>query len=260
MKNHVNHVNPVKKILFGLSSYIKEVQNYKQMKEIKKILIGLIVVAIIFGISTYLGAKINFGIEFISKSFGVHLLMLLFSFSMIYLFKDKLTYKISLPKFKTVVKPILFALLLTIIINITGTVIGKLFGQKIEIHALLSSMNPMQILIFVFFMASVSEEFLFRGFLLNYLKPLSNSGITIFHRKISTPVIISGLVFGLAHIILFVSGASLFFALRVVFFTAVLGIVAGYYQEKYDNHAYAIIVHMSANFMGFISALILSFT
>jgi membrane protease YdiL (CAAX protease family) len=36
----------------------------------------------------------------------------------------------------------------------------------------------------------------------------------------------------------------------------VLGLIAGYYQEKYDNNAYAIIVHMSGNLMGLIGALI----
>jgi len=34
--------------------------------------------------------------------------------------------------------------------------------------------------------------------------------------------------------------------------------IAGYYQEKYDNNAFAIIVHMSGNLMGVIGALLMN--
>lgn len=36
-----------------------------------------------------------------------------------------------------------------------------------------------------------------------------------------------------------------------------LGIVAGYYQEKYENNFYAIIVHMAGNLMGVIGAIMM---
>jgi hypothetical protein len=35
-------------------------------------------------------------------------------------------------------------------------------------------------------------------------------------------------------------------------------LVAGYYQEKHNNNAYAILVHMAANFMGVIAAFLMS--
>lgn len=40
-------------------------------------------------------------------------------------------------------------------------------------------------------------------------------------------------------------------------FTFALGLIAGYYQEKYDNHAFAIIVHMAGNLMGLVSILMM---
>jgi len=46
------------------------------------------------------------------------------------------------------------------------------------------------------------------------------------------------------------------FLIRMVLFTSVVGLIAGYYQEKYDNHAYAIMVHMAGNLMGLISILL----
>jgi membrane protease YdiL (CAAX protease family) len=174
--------------------------------------------------------------------------------------KNNLNFNISLPKFKNVLKPIIIGIVLTIVINILMTIATKLVGGKIEEHPLLSKMNPIQVLIFVFIYASIVEEILFRGFLLNLLKPLKTSGITIFKRKISFSVIISALAFGLAHLILIKTGVDSSFLLRVVLFTTTLGLVAGYYQEKYDNNSYAIIVHMSGNSVALIGAFLISIT
>ncbi len=82
--------------------------------------------------------------------------------------------------------------------------------------------------------------------------------VNIFKRKISVPVIISAIVFGLAHLILITTGAGGLFLLRVVVFTTVLGVIAGYYQEKYNNNAFAIIVHMSGNSLAVVGTLLMS--
>ena len=70
-------------------------------------------------------------------------------------------------------------------------------------------------------------------------------------------MILSAVVFGLIHLVLLNAGAGGFLVFRIVIFTTVLGLVAGYYQEKYNNFTYAVIVHMAGNLMGLISALIL---
>jgi membrane protease YdiL (CAAX protease family) len=127
-------------------------------------------------------------------------------------------------------------------------------GGEIEKHPLLSQMTPLQVLIFVFFYASIAEELLFRGFLLNFLDSDNFKGITILKRKFSTPVITSALMFGLAHLILLTTGVGILFILRIVIFTFVLGLFAGYYQEKYNNNIFAIIVHMSGNIFAVLGA------
>lgn len=38
----------------------------------------------------------------------------------------------------------------------------------------------------------------------------------------------------------------------------VYGLIAGYYQEKYDNNAYAVIIHMAGNSIGVIGALLMN--
>lgn len=94
--------------------------------------------------------------------------------------------------------------------------------------------------------------------MLNLLKPLNTKGITVFKRKISLPVILSAIAFGLAHLILIKYGVGVLFLIKIVLFTTSLGIVAGYYQEKYDNNAYAIIVHMGGNLFGVVGAILMS--
>lgn len=228
------------------------------MKNIERIVYGLVLTAVIFLTANFISFRIHLGIDFIPDSFVTHSIMLLLSIIAIFAMRNSLNYRISLPGFKNVLNPIIIGIVLTIVINILMTIVTKLVGGKIEAHPLLSKMNPIQVLIFVFIYASIVEEILFRGFLLNLLKPLKTSGITVFKRKISFSVIISALAFGLAHLILIKTGVGFLFLLRIVLFTASLGLVAGYYQEKYDNNAYAIIVHMSGNFVALIGVFLTS--
>ncbi len=228
------------------------------MKNKERIIYGLTITIVVFAIATFTGSKLPLGIDFLTDNFVTHSFMLLLSIVAIYSLKQYVNYKISFPKFKKIFKPILFGLLATIVVNISMAIITKILGGKIEPHAALMKMSPIQIFLFVFIYASIAEEILFRGFLLNFLKPLKTKGINIMKRKISVPVIISAFAFGLAHLILIFTGAGGLFLLRIVVFTIVLGLIAGYYQEKYDNNAYAIIVHMSGNSIAVIGALLMN--
>ena len=143
--------------------------------------------------------------------------------------------KIIIPHFKKLIKPILFGLLVTIIANISMTILTKILGGEVETHEAFTKMTPLQIFVFVCIYASIAEEILFRGFLMNILKPLKLKGIKIFKRNISIPVIISAVAFGLAHLIVITTGAGGLLLLRIVVFTTILGLIAGYYQEKYEN-------------------------
>lgn len=185
--------------------------------------------------------------------------MLILSVVAILAMGDKISYVISWPKFKTLLKPIALGIALTIVINIVMIMVTKLAGGNLEGHPLLSKMIPLQVLVFVFIYASVAEEILFRGFLMNLLSPLKEKGIKVLKRKISIPVIVSAITFGLAHLILITTGAEMLFLVRVVIFTTLLGLLAGYYQEKYNNNnAYAIIVHMAGNSLAVLGAILMN--
>ncbi len=202
---------------------------------------------IIFGISTVSGRFIKTGVSFLQGSFMTHTIMLILSVLMIYAMKKQVNYRISIPSARSVIMPFLTGLFSSFFINIFLAVITAVSGGKMGSHKMLEQMTPLQVFILVFIYASIAEEFLFRGFLLNMLKPLNKYSIRIFLLRLSLPVIISGILFGFAHVILITTGAGFLFVGRIVVFTAVLGIIAGYYHEKHDNHAYAIIVHMAGN-------------
>jgi membrane protease YdiL (CAAX protease family) len=228
------------------------------MKNNKRIIYGLIITIAVFAIATFSGSELHLDIDFLPNTFVTHTSMLLLSIIAIYSLKKNVNYKISLPEFRKILKPILFGLIATIIINVSISIITKILGGEIEAHPLLMKISPLQAFIFIFIYASIAEEILFRGFLMNILKPLKIKGISILKRKISVPVIISAFAFGLAHLILITTGVSGLFLLKIVIFTTTLGMIAGYYQEKYDNNAFAIIVHMSGNLMGVIGALLMN--
>ena len=218
---------------------------------------GLLITIAIFLIAAFAGNLINLNHPFILNSFVTHTTMLLLSIVVIYSFKKRVNYKICIPKLRTIFKPILFGLLATVVVNVfMAAITGGLDGNQ-EAHPLIAKASPIQVFLFIFIYASIAEELLFRGFLMNILQPLKTKEINILKRRLSLPVIISAVAFGLAHLILITAGASGLLILRVVVFTTVLGLIAGYYQEKYDNNAYAIIVHMAGNWFGFVAAVMM---
>ncbi len=228
------------------------------MRNKERIIFGTVITITIFILSIFLGRKLHLNVEFIPSSFVTHSSMLIFSISLIYAFKRYVNYKIKMPQFKRLLKPILFGFLSSIVVNIFMITMTRILGAKVENHIIFNKMSPFQFFLFVFIYASISEELLFRGFLLNILKPFNTKGLKIFKRKVSLPVMFSAVLFGLVHLLLIRTGASGFFLLRIVVFATIIGLIAGYYQEKYDNNAFAIIVHMSANLMGVIATLLMN--
>ena len=231
---------------------------YSEMKNNEQVLYGLVITIVVFAISTVTGRELHLNIDFLPNSFVTDSVMLLLSIIAIYTFRKYVDYKISVPEFKKIIKPILLGVLATIVVSILMAIITKIFNGKIEAHPLMLKMSPLQVFIFIFIYASIAEEILFRGFLMNILKPLKMKGISVLKRKISVPVIISAFAFGLGHLILITTGVGGLFLLKIVVFTIVLGLIAGYYQEKYGNNAFAIIVHMSGNLMGVFGAVLMN--
>ena len=220
------------------------------------LLSALILAIVVFGVSVFCGYHWNLNCDFLPQTFLTHIVMLILSVGLILAFKNKVSYRIAMPKLKQVFRPMRDGLLVAILVNITLGILFHFLGEKPETHPAIDGMSALQCLIFIVFLASIAEEHLFRGFLQNYLKPLSDKGFNLFRWRISFPVLIGAIAFSLAHLILLSSGVSGFFMTRILVFTFLLGLIAGYYQEKHDNIAFAIIVHASANLLGLLSILL----
>ncbi|MDR0659431.1 MAG: CPBP family intramembrane metalloprotease [Prevotellaceae bacterium] len=223
------------------------------MKDYERVIYGLAITAAIYFIAIFSTNWIRFSGGFTPGSFVTHSVMLLLSIAAIVIFKKSVDFNISMPKLKNIIMPIIVGVAITFLSGILMSIITKMLGQEVEAHPSLLTMGPLQVFLFVFIYASIAEEFLFRGFLLNILKPLSKYKVSIF----SIPVIISALTFGLGHLVLISADVSGLFIMRILVFTTAMGLAAGYYQEKYKNISYAIVVHMAGNLFGLVSTFLI---
>ena len=123
-------------------------------------------------------------------------------------------------------------------------------------NALLPDYSFAQTVIFVWLYASICEEILTRGLIQSFLAPLTMYGISISGLRISLPVLVGALFFGLMHLGLLTTGADLLQVIIIVAFATVLGVIAGYHREQTGSIIPAIIVHMFGNIGGYCMGLL----
>lgn len=226
------------------------------------IFLGFTITIITFVISQIAGYYINLPIKFLAETFDTHTIMLILAIISIIVFKKQglINFPNDKFQFKHIWKPILIMIIGFIFIQLFVTLLLLPFGVKPTdtnpLSEKASEFGTLKILLFVVIYASIAEEFLFRGFLLNSLTSLKTKGIRIFKLKISLSVILSAIVFGLAHLILLTAGADFSFIVRIVLFTTTVGLIAGFFYEKHQNILYAIIVHSVANIPMLIATLV----
>ena len=143
-----------------------------------------------------------------------------------------------------------------IIIGVSLTALLRVFGNKSTGLDLGYSFG--QTVIFVWLYASVCEEILARGLIQGFLEQLKMYGFSVAGVRISLPVLIGALFFGLMHAALLTTGADLHSVLMYVVFAALLGLVAGYQREQTGSIIAAIIVHASGNVGGTVAEMVLN--
>ena len=230
----------------------------KKNLALSRLIVGLLLTFSVSAVAVVLRNVVKLDSEFFPSFALSGSIILVLAIVLIVAFRKQLDYRIAVPKFNQIWKPILFGLLTTLVLNLLTGIITTALNGRIESHPALRNTTVLQFLLFTFILAPVAEEHLFRGFLQNYLKPLGNKGITVFHRRISLPVLIAALAFSLSHLGLLASGVGTAFMIRTALFTFVLGTIAGYYQEKYNNIVLAILVHMAGNLLGMLPVVLLS--
>ena len=232
----------------------------KTMKTNTRTSLGIVATIVIYAVSVVIPRFIKIPFDAIPPTFLTHTSMLLLSCTLIWYFHSKRMIKFILAGIspKVFFRIIATSVVAFIAVNVLSVVVFKIFHISVQEKA-----NPFlnftlfQYFAFVFIFASIAEEFLFRGFLLNMIEPLKNRGISLLKVRLTAPVMISGVLFGMAHFILLTSTASIPFVFRIVFLTTTIGIIAGYFQEKYENNTLvAIVIHMTVNALGMIGLLI----
>ncbi len=229
------------------------------MSKSTTLIIGILATIAIFGIAYLSSYIVNFDSDFIAPSFFTHTVMMVISVIIIILLVKKgiIIFPFKKVKFKYYLFAFITTIVAIIIANVLATIILKITGHSIDPsgkgHAVVASYSSLQFFIFIFLYASICEEFLFRGFTLNVLAPLKSYGFRVNEGIfISIPVILSGILFGLAHLVLLNTETSGPVVFRIVIFTTFLGLVAGYFQEKHKSILPAIIIHMIGNLPGLI--------
>ncbi len=230
----------------------------KKNLALSRLLVGLLLTFSVSAVAVVLRNVVKLDSKFFPNFALSGFIILILAVLLIVAFRKQLEYRISVPKFNQIWKPVLFGLLTSLVINILTGIITTAFHGKIEGHPALMNASVLQFVLFTLILAPVAEEHLFRGFLQNYLKPLGDKGITVFHRRISLPVLIAAMAFSLSHLGLLASGVGTAFMIRTALFTFILGTIAGYYQEKHNNIIPAILVHMAGNLMGMIPVVLLN--
>ena len=105
-----------------------------------------------------------------------------------------------------------------------------------------------QVVVVVWISASVAEEVFTRGLVQGFLEPLKDYGLRLYRMRLSIPVIVGALFFGLMHLALLSTGAAVGAVAVVSLLAVILGLIAGYYREKTGSLLPAIVVHFLFNF------------
>ena len=195
-------------------------------------------------------------IDFFPSGFSNQFVIFLFSSIVIYFFNKTgvIEFKIKPISLKQILSPFLITI---IFITVVQLIFTSLFGSSSEHQGNMPTLTITAQFFTIVIFASISEELLFRGFLQNMLAPIQKFGIKLLKIRLSLPVIISGIFFGLIHFAIMSFGASFPYTITIVLSAVVLGVIAGYFQEKNDNFLFAPIIHMAANLSGLILSMVM---
>jgi membrane protease YdiL (CAAX protease family) len=142
-----------------------------------------------------------------------------------------------------------------LITGIAVTALNSIFPIKGGEH-FASEYSIWETILYVWLLASISEEVLTRGLIQGFLMPLKEYGFKVIRRFISLPVLISALFFGAIHLMLLTTGMNPYMVGAVVVSCFVLGILAGYVRERSRSTIPAIIVHLVFNIGGTVIGLL----
>ena len=131
-------------------------------------------------------------------------------------------------------------LMIPIILGSIGRLVPRILEDRFQ------GLEPFQIVLFILLYAPIVEEFVMRGIILTYLRPLSLYRIKIFRIHLSVPVLISSILFEVMHFSLNTtySPVQLIWLLVSI---SIGGLFFGYWFEKTRNIFIPILCHFVFN-------------
>ena len=114
----------------------------------------------------------------------------------------------------------------------------------------------LQTVLFIWILASISEEVLTRGLVQSIMGPLASIRIRLILFNVGLPTLISAILFSAMHIVVFFSGATVSATIVIMVFALFVGLLAGHARDTSDSVYPAIVVHMFANMGGLLGGII----
>ncbi len=233
--------------------------SFKKMTHTRLVILWAFIISFgVFVASQFIAAPIakvlinDFGIDFNTRQSVFKIVMLVISIIIMLLLNNGSLKDFGFTKPKTINY---FRLVwLTIVVNVLSVLISSIvflgvlnyFFPQDGLNYMVSEKNILTTIVTIWLLSSLSETVLTRGLFQSFLRNLKY--IKFF--KLSLPVILTGLYFGLLHITVFFAGKSIWFTFQLFFITSCTGIVAAYYREKSDSIFPAFLVHVLANVVG----------
>ncbi|MCK4395436.1 CPBP family intramembrane metalloprotease [candidate division WOR-3 bacterium] len=227
------------------------------MRIVFAILLGLLILLInhfVKEIITIIKPDLMKSKIWLSPSIG-HLSMLVFSIlTMLIVSKRKLSHYgfnagNNIRYFRTIFISFILGIITMIFVGVAVSLLNSFFPVTGVGH-FASEYSFLEQVIFIWILASISEEVLTRGLIQGYLEPLVKYRKKLFKITISLPILIGALFFAAMHIGLLTTGMNIYMFSGIVFSTFILGVVAGYFREKTNSLIPAIIAHMMFNIGG----------
>ena len=218
-------------------------------KNIKVHILSLLILFFILVSSSIINEIIVSNFEFLPSGFFTQFSFILFSLILIKFYNFEIKYFLSIPQFFKII-PFIFILIFCILFILDVIIPNSDSGSILNI--------PVKELVTILLINCFGEEFLFRGFLQNYYSDFKKYQFDLFKTKISYPVFISGLLFGLMHFAIMSTGVDFISALKIVISATCVGLFSGYCYEKYNALFAPIIIHFTCNLSSMFYSLAMS--
>lgn len=241
---------------------IEKIRSNKVTSVFGAVVMGILVLFIAGKLGALVTSEIEncIGLNFYTKNIVMKFFMLIFSLLFILIvnngsLKD---YGFNKPEKIKIIRLILISTAIIIVAGLVGNALfigflKNLFPQENSEMGFPKVGSIVEMILTIWIWSSICEEVLTRGLIQSFMK----NQTSIKFLKLSLPVWISGIFFGMMHFSLLKMNMDIWFVSFIVFNTTAVGLLAAYYREKTKSIYPAIFIHFLANVIGSLPAIIM---